>query len=105
VAALALTQPSTPGNAIQALLPSGNSWVLLPAPELAQRMPPLTPLQQVVQVWSPRNLPRGQDSASAKHAGNPGASPRLVQCSSRPEFGTGAVVLGRASPSQPLREY
>ena len=40
VAALVLTQPGTLGSAIQALLPSGHSWVLLPAPELAQHMPP-----------------------------------------------------------------
>lgn len=36
VAALVLTQPSMPASAIQALLPSGHSWVLLPAPVLAK---------------------------------------------------------------------
>lgn len=61
-------------------------------------------------VWSPRNLLLGQDAAFAKHMGSPewghgpGASPRLAQGSFHPEFGTGAVLLGRASSSPPLRE-
>lgn len=40
VAALALTQSSTLGSGIQALLPSGHFWVLHLAPELAQHVPP-----------------------------------------------------------------